>query len=75
MYFIIKNHPFCDGNKRIASFLFSLFLEKNDFARKKDGSLKINDAALASLAILVAESNPKQKDQYVKLLVNALRAR
>lgn len=75
LYFIIKDHPFNDGNKRIASFLFSLFLKKNQFAWKKDGTLKINDTALASLAILVAESDPKQKEQYVKLLVNALRAR
>lgn len=71
----MKDHPFNDGNKRIASFLFSLFLKKNGFHLKSDGTLKVNDSALAVLVVLIAESAPKDRDQYVKLLVNVLRKR
>lgn len=71
----MKDHPFNDGNKRIASFLFSLFLRKNEFHLKSDGTLKINDSALAILVVLIAESDPKEREQYVKLVVNVLRKR
>ena len=71
----MKDHPFNDGNKRIASFLFSLFLKKNGFHLKSDGTLKVNDSALAVLVVLIAESAPKDRDQYVKLLANVLRKR
>jgi len=71
----VKDHPFNDGNKRIASFLFSLFLKKNGFHLKSDGTLKVNDSALAVLVVLIAESAPKDRDQYVKLLANVLRKR
>lgn len=54
LYFIIKNHPFSDGNKRIGAFMFIWFLEKNKHHFKKNGELKINDNALVALALLVA---------------------
>ena len=72
LYFIIKDHPFVDGNKRIASLLFIWFLEKNSFLTAPNGERKINDNALVALALLVAESNPKQKDMMVKLIINLI---
>jgi len=54
LYFIIKNHPFTDGNKRIGAFMFVWFLEKNKHRFKRDGEIKINDNALVTLALLVA---------------------
>jgi prophage maintenance system killer protein len=72
LYFLIKDHPFVDGNKRIASLLFVWFLEKNSFLLTPDGEQKINDNALVALALLVAESNPKQKDVMIKLIINLI---
>jgi death-on-curing family protein len=72
LYFIIKDHPFTDGNKRIASFLFIVFLARNNCLLKKNGEHKINDNALVALALLIAESAPKQKDIMIKLVMNFL---
>jgi prophage maintenance system killer protein len=72
LYYIIKGHPFNDGNKRIGAYLFILFLSKNNALYKPNGELKINDNALASLALLVATSNPEQKDIIIKLIMNIL---
>jgi death-on-curing family protein len=72
LYFVIKDHPFSDGNKRTASFLFILFLMKNNCLYNKKGEKKINDNALVALALLVAESDPKQKDLMVRLIVNLI---
>lgn len=72
LYYIIKGHPFNDGNKRIGAYLFILFLSKNKALYKRDGELKINDNALASLALLVATSHPEQKDIIIKLIMNIL---
>lgn len=72
LYFIIKNHPFSDGNKRIGAFLFVWFLEKNKHRFKKSGEVKINDNALTALALLVAQSNPTEKEIMVKLICNLI---
>ncbi len=72
LYFIIKDHPFTDGNKRIGAFLFILFLSNNGYLFKANGERKINDNALVALALLIAESNPKQKDTMIKLVMNFL---
>ncbi|MBU2082007.1 virulence protein RhuM/Fic/DOC family protein [Patescibacteria group bacterium] len=72
LYFIIKDHPFADGNKRIGSFLFVYFLDKNKFLYKKTGEKKINDNALTALALLIAISDPKEKDKLVKIITNLL---
>ena len=72
LYYIIKDHPFSDGNKRIGSFLFILFLSKNNLLYKPNSELRINDNALVSLALLIASSDPKQKELMVKLVVNLL---
>jgi death-on-curing family protein len=72
LYFIIKDHPFIDGNKRIASFLFIYFLDKNDYLYRPSGEKKINDNALTTLALLIALSNPDEKDKFIKLITNLL---
>lgn len=72
LYFIIKDHPFTDGNKRIGAFLFIVFLAKNNYLLRKNGEKKINDNTLVAVALLIAESNPKQKDLLVKLVMNFL---
>jgi death-on-curing family protein len=71
-YFIIKDHPFSDGNKRIGSFLFIVFLSKNNYLLDKKGERKFNDNALVALALLIAESDPKQKEVLIKLIMNFL---
>ncbi len=72
LYYIIKDHPFNDGNKRIGAFLFILFLEKNRARFKPNGELKINDNALVALALMTAKSLPQQKDTVIRLIVNML---
>ncbi|MDR2145812.1 MAG: Fic family protein, partial [Tannerella sp.] len=72
LYFVIKNHPFSDGNKRIGAFLFVWFLEKNKHLFKQNGENKINDNALAALALLVAQSDPNEKELMVKLICNLI---
>jgi death-on-curing family protein len=74
LYFVIKNHPFTDGNKRIGAFLFVWFLEKNKHRFKKSGELKINDNALVALALLVAQSNPDDKEIMIRLVMNLIRS-
>jgi len=72
LYFVIKNHSFNDGNKRIGAFLFIWFLEKNMYRFKKNGEVKINDNGLTAIALLVAQSNPADKDILIKLIVSLL---
>lgn len=71
LYFTIKNHPFSDGNKRIGSFLFVDFLNRNG-RLFRDGQAVINDVGLAALALLVAASAPKDKDVMIRLVMNML---
>jgi len=75
LYFVIKNHPFSDGNKRIGAFLFVWFLEKNKHRFKKNGEVKINDNGLVALALLVAQSNPDDKELMIKLIINLINSR
>jgi death-on-curing family protein len=74
LYFIIKDHPFVDGNKRISSFLFIYLLDKNDFLYRSTGEKKINDNALTALSLLIAVSDPKEKDKLIKIITNLLAA-
>lgn len=61
LYFIIKDHPFFDGNKRIAVFLFMIFLAQNEYSLTKQGEPKISDRALVAIALMIAESEPREK--------------
>lgn len=72
LYFVIKDHPFVDGNKRIGSLLFLLYLVQNHIFYNRRGERKINDTALVALALLIAESRPAQKDVMVRLIVNLI---
>ncbi|MBS1747110.1 MAG: virulence protein RhuM/Fic/DOC family protein [Bacteroidetes bacterium] len=75
LYFVIKNHSFNDGNKRIGAFLFVWFLEKNKHRFKKSGEVKINDNGLTALALLVAQSKPDEKELMIKLIINLINSR
>lgn len=72
LYFIIKDHPFVDGNKRIGSFLFVYFLDRNNYLYKNSGEKKINDNALTVLSLLIAISDPQEKDKLIKIVTNLL---
>jgi death-on-curing family protein len=72
LYLIIKDHPFTDGNKRIGAFMFILFLDMNSFLNKPNGERKVNDNALTALSLLIAISEPKEKDIMIKLITNLL---
>jgi prophage maintenance system killer protein len=72
LYFVIKNHPFSDGNKRSGAFLFVDFLHRNGRLLNAEGQPVINDMGLAALALLVAESAPAQKEVLIRLIVNML---
>lgn len=66
LYFIIKDHPFSDGNKRIGSFLFLLYLQQEQM------NMTINDNAMTALALLIAESEPSNKNLMIRLIINLL---
>ncbi|WP_130470439.1 RhuM family protein [Candidatus Magnetaquicoccus inordinatus] len=72
LYFVIKNHPFADGNKRSAAFLFVDFLHTNGRLLDAEGIPVINDIGLAALALLVAESDPAHKETMIRLIMNML---
>lgn len=72
LYFVIKNHPFTDGNKRSAAFLFVDFLNRNHRLVGKNNQPIINDIGLAALTLLIAESDPKNKEVMIKLVINML---
>ena len=72
LYFIIKDHPFVDGNKRIASFLFIYFLDRNNYLYRSSGEKKINDNALVALVLLIAVSDPEDKDILIKIITNLI---
>ena len=72
LYFVIKDHPFYDGNKRIGALLFILFLTLNDYHLTEKGETKISDRALTAIALLIAESEPKEKGLIVGLVCKLL---
>lgn len=72
LYFVVKNHPFADGNKRSGAFLFVDFLHRNRRLLDAQGQPVINDTGLAALTLLVAESDPKQKDVLIRLVMHML---
>jgi prophage maintenance system killer protein len=72
LYFITKNHSFTDGNKRIAAFLFLYFMEKNGILFDANGNKRIADNALVALTLMIAVSNPDEKEMMVKVIVNLI---
>lgn len=69
LYLTIKNHPFVDGNKRSGAFLFVWYLSRNNCLYKTSGSLKISEQTLVALALLVASSNPRDKELMIQLIM------
>jgi prophage maintenance system killer protein len=72
LYFVIKDHPFADGNKRIGTLLFLEFLRRNQLLLLPDGQPRIADNGMAALALLIAESAPQQKDLIIRLVMALL---
>ncbi len=72
LYFVIKDHPFADGNKRIGTLLFLEYLRRNGMLTRPNGRPRLPDNAMVALALLVAESEPAQKDLMVRLILNLL---
>ena len=72
LYFMIKDHPFEDGCKRIAASLFLEFLSRNN-ALFRDGQKIISDGALVAITLMIAESNPDEKDIMTAMVMNLLR--
>lgn len=72
LYFVIKDHPFNDGCKRIAAALFLYFLERNKALFNKDGKKIISDSALVAITLMVAESKPEEKALMINLILNFL---
>ena len=72
LYFVIKDHPFADGNKRIGALLFLEYLRRNGMLTRPDGRPRLADNAMVALALLVAESEPAQKDLMIRLILNLL---
>lgn len=72
LYFIIKDHPFYDGNKRIGALLFIVFLTINDCHLADNGETKISDRAMTALALLIAESEPGEKGLIIALVCKLL---
>jgi len=72
LYFVVKNHSFSDGNKRIAAGLFIYFLSLNNKLLNDFGTKRIGDNALVAITIMIAESKSEEKDIMVKLVVNLI---
>lgn len=75
LYFLVKNHHFVDGNKRIAAALFLWFLQKNLALYRADGGKRIADNALVAMTLLIAESRPDEKDVLTRVVVNLINRR
>ncbi len=72
LYLTIKNHSFIDGNKRIAAALFLMYLSKNNYLYNRDGEKRIADNALVAICLMIAVSDPKEKDMIVKVVINLI---
>ena len=72
LYFVVKNHSFSDGNKRIAAGLFVYFLDMNNKLLNESGNKRIGDNALVAITIMIAESKSGEKEIMTKLVVNLI---
>lgn len=72
LYFVVKNHAFVDGNKRIGAFLFIWFLDANGLLYRQDGTKRLADNALVALTLLLAESKSTEKDVLCQVVVNLI---
>lgn len=72
LYFVTKDHNFVDGNKRIAAALFVCFLKGNGILYRKNGSCIIDNNTLVALTLMIAASNPKERDVMMKVIMNLI---
>lgn len=72
LYFLVKNHSFVDGNKRIAAAVFLRFAEKNKLVYDKEGNKRIADNALVAMTLMIAESRPRERDVITAMLTNLI---
>ena len=72
LYFMVKNHSFVDGNKRIAAAVFLRFADKNGLLRDREGGKRIADNALVAMTLMIAESRPQEKDVITAMLTNLI---
>jgi prophage maintenance system killer protein len=72
LYFLVKNHSFIDGNKRIAAALFLWFMEKNGLLYGAGGRKRIADTALVAITLMIAESAPRQKESIIRIVMNLI---
>jgi prophage maintenance system killer protein len=72
LYFVVKNHSFTDGNKRIAAWLFVWYLAKNNYLLNSKGNPKVANNALATITLMVALSKPEEKELMVLVIVNSI---
>lgn len=72
LYFLVKNHSFVDGNKRIAAAVFLRFAEKNRLLFDREGRKRIADNALVAMTLMIAESKPKEKNVITAMLANLI---
>ena len=73
LYLITKNHTFIDGNKRIAATLFIYFLDFYNILYHHDGKRVIDNNTLVAITLLIAQSNPKEKNILIDLVMNFLK--
>lgn len=72
LYFVVKDHPLADGNKRSAAALFILFLARNEMLYDESGTARVTSNALAAITLLVASSDPREKELMVSLIIKML---
>ena len=72
LYFVVKNHSFSDGNKRIAAAIFLHFLRRNNLLYEINGEKSMADSTLIAITLMIAESRPQEKDIIVKIVANLI---
>ena len=75
LYFLVKNHSFVDGNKRIGAALFLWFMEKNGMLYRPDGAKRVADNALVAITLMIAESAPDQREILTRIIVELINDR
>ncbi len=75
LYLVVKNHSFTDGNKRIAAWLFVWYLAKNNFLYHENGFKKITNNTLVALTLMIAESNPAEKEMMINVVINLMNSK
>jgi prophage maintenance system killer protein len=73
LYLAVKDHPFADGNKKIAAILFVYFLNKNNFLFDENHEIKISENTLVTLILLISVSVPEEREIMINLIINLIK--